>query len=206
MNYQLTPTSSISSMYLTSDSQLIYSPLPYIPSQATIEPFPTLPSYTTSTPVMVAPGVVVPSYTTIQPQLPLSPELDLDNDSDTRNKISDYFYYKTVDKWLFDSMAKILGYLKISGNSVDFIDSLSKYDPSSVDKDTQETVEKKIKFIENNILDKIDVFNILNKFTRETNTKWVHLIKKNEMFIKDLIKRFLKKKMEKSVEGKLRSK
>ena len=201
-----TPTSSVTSIYLTSDSQLLYSPSPYIPSDATISPFiPSLPAVTTTLPTILG-NTIVPSYTTIQPQFPLVPELDLDNDPKSKSIITDYFYFKTLDKWLYNDMLKILAYLKVSGGNVDFIDKLSDYNPKSTDKDTQESVEKKIKFIEKNrILTRDDIYNVLREFTRETNTKWAELVNKQSHYIKDMIRRKLKHKMEKMIGGKLKN-
>ena len=205
MPIRLSPTSSLTSnIYLTSDSPYLYSPSPYIPSQATVELYPSLPSYTTDTPTWIAPGVVVPGYTTIQPRFPLVPELDLDNDESAKNKIAEYFYYKTLDKWLFDDMLKVLNYLKVSGNSVDVIDKISDYDKNSTNRDTQESIEKKIKFIEQNILNRNTMYDILRRYTRETSTKWAELVNKHEVYVKDIIKKSLRRKLEKIIEGKMR--
>ena len=204
MSIRFSPTSSLTSIYLTSDSPMLYSPSPYIPSHATVELYPSLPSITTTAPTWIAPGVVVPSFTTIQPQFPLDPRLDIDNDEKSKNIIAEYFYFKTIDKWLYDDMIKLLGYLKGTGSNIDIVDKLEDYNPKKTDSDTQENVENKIKFIEKNVLIKGDIYNILREYTRETNTKWADLVNKNSEFVKDIIKRKLKQKFEKMIGGKHR--
>lgn len=201
-----TPTSSLTSLYLTSDSPVLFSPSPYIPSDATITPFmPSLKSFTTIAPTLIG-NTVVPTYTTIQPQFPLVPELDLDNDERARSIISEYFYFKILDKWLYNDMVRLLAYLKVSGNNVDFISKVTDYNPKSTDSDTQESIEKKIKFIETNkIFTKDDIYNILKEFTRETNTKWADLVNKQGSNVKDIIRRKLKHKMEKNINSKLKN-
>ena len=197
MSIRYTPTSSVTSIYLTTDSPLLYSPSPFIPSEATVELLPSLPAVTTTGPTLLNTGMIVPGYTTIQPQFPLMPNLDLDNDEKSKNIITEYFYFKVLDKWLYDEMLDILAFLKVSGNNIDLIDKMSEYNSKSTDKDTQESVEKKIKFIEKNgLITKNDIYNILREYTRETDTKWANLVNKHEKNVKHIIGRKLKHKME----------
>jgi hypothetical protein len=196
----MSPVVTPTQIYLTSDTPYNYPPLPYIPSQATIEPYPSLPSITTSTPMMVAPGVVLPQYTVIQPSFPLAPSLDLDNDEESKKKIAQYFLFKLCDKWLYGSMLKLLSYLKVHGNNVDVIDNLK--DLNFTSNDTQESIEKKINFIENNIFSQGDMYLLLKEFTRETNSKWADLIKNYSSFVKDKVKKVLKRKLIHIIENK----
>jgi hypothetical protein len=175
----------------------LYSP--YFPSNATIEPYPSLPSFTTTVPITIAPGVVIPSTTTITPQLPLSPNLDLDNDYETRKKVADYFYYLTIDKWLYKDLSSLLNYLAVSGDKVSIIKK-SEFSKSNTDKDTNQTAERKIRFIETYVLSKGDVYNILLDFTKENGIKWASLIKTYADDVKYVIKKKIKKRLSKKMD------
>jgi hypothetical protein len=169
----LSPTN----IYLSSDS-----PGPFIPS------------------LTLAPPIIV-TRTTYKPIVPLPPWLDLNQDSNVHNQMAKYFYFKVIDKWLFDDLLDLLSYLRVSDKGVDVIHNLRDHKSSSVDKDTQETVEKKIKFIEKNIFDVENMHKLLKKFVAETNTNWYDLVKQ-EYFIKDLVRKYLKKKLIRIIESK----
>lgn len=132
---------------------------------------------------------------------PLPSYLDMNQNPEVRHKTVMYFYYKTLDKWLFkeDGMVDILNYLKIKGDKVDVLDKMADYKDSNIVKDTQGDVEKKIKFIENNIFSKNDMEKILYSYIQETGANWYDL-EKHSFYIKQAIRGFLKKKLKKLVE------
>jgi hypothetical protein len=189
-NYVVSATTPQSLVYPS-----YYSPLPYIPSNATIEPYPSLPSYTTMASVAIAPGISIPTITTITPRLPLAPELDLDNDEETREKVSKYFYYLTLDKWLYGSFAKLLRYLRVDKNQV----SISKTESSSGKQDTNEEAALKIKFMEEYVFKVDDIRKLLRTYVKEHNKKWVYIIKYCKSDIKHIIYNFLKERLSRRV-------
>lgn len=139
--------------------------------------------------------------------LTLPTYLDMNVNPDTWQMMSKYYYYKTLDDWLWeDSEVKdVLNYIKVSDKSVDVLNSMSDYKESNSSKDTQSIHEMKVNFIEKHVLDVENVVKLLKKFIRETNIKWVDL-GKNSYFVKDLIKRYLKQKIQYMIENKLSKK
>jgi hypothetical protein len=195
----LSPLSPFSQkMYLTDTPQL-----PYIPSNATVN-IPVYPPgvYPGVPQVMIAPGVGTPGVAVIRPNLPLDPRLDLNLDEDTKQEITEYFYYKTLDKWLFGDFLKLLGYLKITANGqVDLIDRLSEFKDDGVKKETQQSVESKINFIEKHVIGPKDIHRILRKYVEITGAGWYQLTTSaHAPHIKDMIKKYLKNKLQLAIE------
>lgn len=122
----------------------------------------------------------------------------IDNDPNVRNKILAYFYDLVRDKWLLDDINDILNYFKHDHGEVKMISSLSEYSKSNIAKDTNEIAEKKVKYITKTLLDRYVMTDILTKFTKNTHTKWVNLIK-NEYFVMKFTKEYLVKKIMKSL-------
>ena len=179
-------------------SILYYTPTTIVTSES---PLPIIPTKLPSLPL------ITPIITTINPlvNFPLHPSLDLNRDKDFQNKVTKYFYYKTLDKWLKKEkdMLEILKFLKIVNGEVKLISNMNEYNQKA-NSDKQDDVEKKVKFIEDNILSKDDVNNILRKYVKETTTNWYDLQEKATYFIKEIIKKFLKHKLKDAIEGKTR--
>lgn len=168
---------------------------------ASDSPVPLIPS------VLVQPSLPLVTTVTTQPVVafPLHPSLDLNKSSELHKKVTSYFYYKTLDKWLRKEkdMLGILNYLKVTDRGVDVLDNMNEYKETNIDKDTQDTINKKIDYIEKNILDKTDIYMILKEYVKETHTNWFDL-EKNSYFIKELIRKFLKRKLQTMIERKSR--
>ncbi|AYV81958.1 MAG: hypothetical protein Harvfovirus86_3 [Harvfovirus sp.] len=133
--------------------------------------------------------------TVIFPQgsLPLPPYLDLNKDERTFKIQSKYFMFKTLDKWIYDDMLDLLNYFVVdSTGKVRLISNLAELKTGTVVKDTVDDIEKKIEFIENNILTEGTMYKILKKFVKGTGINWVDL-HKNEGFVKEGVKDQLKK-------------
>lgn len=101
----------------------------------------------------------------------LSTYYDLNTDPKIHNKVAKYFYYKILDKWLLGSLKDLLGYVTIKGGKARLTRKKSS-------KDSQKVIEKKIKFLEDNVFTFRDVLNILRRVVDEDNVKWVDLYKK----------------------------
>lgn len=174
-------SSTVSPLYSTdSFSQVLYptvvSSSPFTPVWSTPE-YPDVvitPNIRPISPFHALPGVTVtaPSnminkITNSYLQLPLDPTLNLNEDINVQNQVTKYFYYKTLDAWLHD----------------DFTDVLDKVKS-----------KEKIKYIEENVFSKHDMKQILKQFRKETDTNWYDM-QKNKMFIKDIVHKFLLKKV-----------
>lgn len=172
------PIPNFSPIILTSDS-----PVPFIPSLLTVPAIPTVPIITTTNPLV---------------SFPIHPSLDLNRDPNLHQMMTKYFYYKTLDKWLKKEkdMLELLNYLKVTDKGIEVVEP----EKNNSQYDNQLVVDKKVDFIENNVLSKDDIYNILKKYVRETNTNWYDLEEKATYFIKEIIKKFIKKKFESALQ------
>lgn len=161
------------------------SPVPLIPSLMSIPSFSSLPT--------------IPMISTINPLIsfPLHPSLDLNRDSKLHNMMTKYFYYKTLDKWLKkeNDMLELLNYLKVTDKGIDVINKVEEYNSNTPSGENQQNIDKKIEFIEKNVLSKEDIYRILKKYVRETSTNWYDLEEKGTYFIKEIIKKLIKSKL-----------
>ncbi len=179
-----------SPVILTSDSPVPLIPSTFIPS--------TIPTFTTLPPL--------PLITSLNPLIsfPLHPSLDLNRDRKLHKKMTDYFYYKTLDKWLKKEkdMLDLLNYLKVDekGN-VKLIGNINDYKSTNIDTDNQLTTNKKVEYIEKYILNKDDIYYLLKKYIKETNTNWYDL-ENAAYFIKEMIRKLIKKKIVDNIENK----
>ena len=155
---------------------------------------------------LVSPNIYVSTISPLSPfNLPLTVNLDyskplvsvydtIDNQPNVRKTMLNYYYDFIRDKWLLDELNDILNYFTYKDGKVELIKNLADYSPNNIAKDSDETAEKKVKFIEKNIFTKYDLLELLDKFTRETNTKWVNL-PKNEFFLRQATKEYILKKI-----------
>ena len=117
---------------------------------------------------------------------------------EVHKRLTKYFYYRLLDKWLFEDITDVLNYLVVKGDKVSVINSLSEYKPSNIKKDTDDTVKMKSDFIQNNVFSKRDMLNFLTKFVYKTETNWVDL-PKNEAWLYEILERDLIKKIKKMI-------
>ena len=168
-------------LVITSDTPDNYIPsimsLPQLPLVQPVYPF-----VTSSNPIV--------SY-------PIHPSLDLNNDKELQKKVTKYYYYKTLDKWLKKQtdMLDILNYFRIVNGNVELIGNIKDYNSKNIEKDTQQDIDKKVDYIEKNILTREAIYDIVKKYVRETSTNWYDLYDKSTFFIKELIKRYLHAKI-----------
>lgn len=155
-------------------------------------PFPLIPSITLN-PILT---LNVPSHTII----PLHPSLNLNNDPRVHQQVSKYFLYKTLDDWLYDDLLDLLNYLIIEGKNIRLLKNLDEYKSDRVDSDTLKTIELKADWIHRHILTIDKVKHLLKKYVEETNTNWYDLYK-NNYFVKDAIKQYIKRKLRQSIKN-----
>jgi hypothetical protein len=126
---------------------------------------------------------------------------NIDNDPKIIKRVVRYFYYKTLDKWLYKSMIDILGYLITTKKGIKVIVSTKKYKKQSM-KNEKEII-KKIKFIENELFDEKSMRLILKRFLRnnefrfgQSKLTWSKLLK-----LQKSVKRSIYKQLEKHMES-----
>jgi hypothetical protein len=118
-----------------------------------------------------------------------------------KSQIVKMYYYKLLDKWLYDKDdgKKVLNLLKVSGDKVNVIENIN--DRANIKEDTQEIVDKKVDFIEKNIVTQRDIYHILEKFVNETHISWCRLIKVDDL-VKSSIIHSIKNKIKKLIHKK----
>jgi hypothetical protein len=136
--------------------------------------------------VPVGTSYVIPSITT--------PYLDLNLDERVHKRFTKYFYYKILDDWLFDDLVDSLAYLKYNTGTkkVSFTENGEK----DTSRETQESVEAKIKFIEDGVMTRNDVYKILKRLVSESKINWYDLPKIHSA-VKDVVRMWLKKNLRK---------
>ena len=131
-------------------------------------------------------------YTYTNPSI-VVPYPNLNKDPEIINRLTKYFYYKTLDKWLYEELDGLLRYLKVSNGKVNEIKNESDKDKENI---SQEEADKKVKFIEDEILSKDDMYDILMKIQQETDIELIKM-SKQEFIIQGYVKKFLKREFQK---------
>jgi len=148
--------------------------------------------------------VLAISSTTTNPNVkslmtfPLLPAYDLNKDAEVHDIVTSSIYRQTFDSWMYNDEAKeILEYIKVSDGNVKLISAKKEKDKNF----DSSVVEKKIRFLKDYILSRSRVKKILTEFVEGTNTNWYD-IEKNTYFVKDLVLKYMKKKIKAIVEKK----
>lgn len=118
-----------------------------------------------------------------------------------REKITKYYYKKTLDKWLFrKEKSKFLNkYLKVVDGKVKLITDIQH--PDDYVNNNQETVDKKVNYIEEKFFTLADMYTILQHFVKGTHVSWCDLPKQS-YFIKESIEKSLENKFVRLITGK----
>lgn len=143
---------------------------------------------------------LTPIGPTIESDYPLSPVRSyhddtyydtLDDDHDTKMKISKFFYEKMFNKWLLNDYKKLLHLFKVSGKSIKKVKSKKDFKKNKL---SHSDKEKVIKFILNNVYDKYDLKRSIKKFSKKSRLRLVDLVDHKER-VKVQIYRDLKQKI-----------
>lgn len=145
--------------------------------------------YVPSVQVMTSTNPLVSQYV-------LGDTCDLDN---IKEDMSKYFHYKLLDKWLYeDKKSKaLLKYLTVTDGHVKLIRKIDKVD--DVAKNSQDVIDKKVKYIEDNVLSRDEVLLILKRFVESTRISWCSL-QKNGFLVREAICKTLKNKLKRLIE------
>jgi len=211
MSITLSPVSSVYSP-VSSVYSPVYSPVssiysastdsfPYIPTSLPITPNQDV-VITSDYPLMFNKNrdnlTVAPAYPYMYPYTYTNPAVvipyeNLNKNPDVINRLTKYFYYKTLDKWLYDELDGLLRYLKMSNGKIHVIKSENDRDKENI---SQEEADKKVKFIEDEIFSKDDMYDILMKIQQETDIELIKM-SKQEFIIQGYVKKFLKREFQK---------
>ena len=121
------------------------------------------------------------------------PYENLNKNPDVVNRLTKYFYYKTLDKWLYEELSGLQRYLKMSNGKINVIKNESDKDKENI---SQEEADKKVKFIEDELFSKDDMYDILMKIQQETDIELIKM-SKQEFIVQGYVKKFLKREFQK---------
>lgn len=175
------PTSSTLSFdsYIVTDKSLATYSFPLLNNKVLVYDDSPIPLVKTHLPYVM---------TTVLPQ-----SLDLNQDRRVHERYTKFYYYKVLDDWLYDDMNDLLMYLKYDKNTK----AVSKAgNDRSGERDSQEAVDAKIKFIEDTMFKKSDMYYILTKLVEESKINWYDL-PKVESAVRDVSRNWLKKQLKK---------
>ncbi len=126
---------------------------------------------------------------------PLLPQYNLNYDPDVHENVTSTVYRKVFESWIYKSdYEDLFKYIKIVNGEAKL--TTGKDGDKSND---SASLEKKIRFIKDHILSRSRVKKILEDFVSGTKTNWYD-IEKNSYFVKDLIYRYMKKKLKTLIE------
>jgi len=118
-----------------------------------------------------------------------------------KEKVCKIFYYKLLDKWLYDidDSGYILGYLKIVDGKASLIKNIEHKDDYK--STSQSDTDKKVSYIEDNVFKLDDVAEVLKKFVAGTRISWCKL-PKSSSFVRESIEKSLVNKLKKLISDK----
>lgn len=125
---------------------------------------------------------------------------ELNNDRRVQKTITKHFYYKILDKWLYNELLPLLAFLKINKTSggIDIIGSMDEFDIQSLAKDTDAEIEAKVRFMEENIITKKLVKHVLESVCKDNHIKWYEL-KKYEKHVRKVFYNYIYDKLKKVI-------
>ena len=108
--------------------------------------------------------------------------------------------YKALDKWLYDDFSHVLKYLIVEKNGVvRVVKNEQEKENNKISSNSVDDLEAKSDYIGDKILTESSVREILIRIMRETRLKWYEL-PHHDQLLKDVIKKYLKKKLRKYLE------
>jgi hypothetical protein len=172
--------------YLLDSPYLVSSPVVTVDSV-------TSPMVVTET---IVDSITSPYLTSVVLDQPMGIYTNLNADPQVRSRMAKNLYYKLLDKWLYDDLSDALNYFKVKDGKVKPISSMKEYSSKTVEKDSIDTIEKKIDYIEANVFSSSDMRRLLTEYVTETGTNWYDLLK-HTTYIKKITKNTLLKKIKK---------
>ena len=176
----------------------VFSPYGVVSPYAVHTPIPAMVNPTTNPIPSVHSQPFVPSVDLTYSRHLLSMVENLNADPQIHKQLTKYFYYKVLDKWIYDDLLSLLSMLTINDDTVSLVKKLDDVKTNTVLKNSQEEIDKKIDFLEDNILTKEMVQKILYKFVSDTNINWYDLTK-YEGAVREVIGKTLKSKMRRMI-------
>lgn len=175
MAYAYSPYSLVSTVTVTSDEPIIFSPSRQLPDV----PF-------------------FPAYDFSNDRGMISYYENLNKNKKVQAKFVKYYYYKTLDKWLYEDLKVVLGYFVVSNGNVDLVAKRNDYDEDKALAMKDDDVDKIVEYIEHSVLSKQEMARLLNKFTSETNINYWD-IRKHERYFRKMVGQYIERKLRKEI-------
>ncbi len=177
---------------------ILLSPL----SKVKVTPYSTTITTETIAPMspLWSPTVIVPkSISTIVPLYQLEVDTGLNENPFAQQQMLDYIMAKVYNKWIYSKdMCYLLKYLKIVNGKVTYLSSPDEFKNNKICDDTEENVELKIDFIQENILTKADLKKLLKRLIDELGYKWYEFPQKEET-IAESVEKYIKGKLKENI-------
>ena len=141
-----------------------------------------------------------------KPSFILKPTFVVDIDSGLNDSyvvqkdVTLYFMNITLEKWIFGSLSSVLEFLVSKNGKIQLVKNMKERDSNNIDKDSTSVLEAKADWLKDHILSESKTRAILVKIMRELGLKWFELPHR-ESLVKDVLKRYLKNKLKRMVEG-----
>lgn len=123
---------------------------------------------------------------------------DLNKDKSVQKTFAKYYYYKILDKWIYKELLPLLAFVDTNSGKSQLIKSLENFDVQKLANDSNEDIEKKIKYMEEKIISKDIVRHVLKKICNENQINWYDL-NKYEKKIKKVFYNYLLDKLKTAI-------
>ena len=200
ISYPLSPTfRTYTTTISPNQPSLSLSPTSYNIKTTMSPPYTTTlsPNFSTSI-VGITPTNV--SLLAVKPTVYVDIDTGLNDSYVVQKDVTKYFMFKTLDKWIFTEFPSVLKYLVYKDGKVTLIKNIKNKDTNDVSKDSEKALEAKADYIENKILSESKTRAILIRIMKELGLKWFELPYR-ENLVKEVMERYLKKKLKKMVMG-----
>lgn len=124
---------------------------------------------------------------------------DLNKDKDVVKTITKYYYYKILDKWLYDDFLPILAFVKMENGKPKLISSMAEFRIADLAREPENVIESKIDYLSEIFITKDMVRHVLKKFINKYNTRYSAL-NRQEHELKKYFFKYMKDKLEEAVE------
>lgn len=122
----------------------------------------------------------------------------LNVNKNVQKTISKYFYYKLVDEWLYKKLFPLLAFVEIINDKPQLIKSMNKYSVENLVTELDKAIKIRANYLEQNIITKKIVKQILKKIVKNMCINWYDLYK-HENTISKIFLKYFEKLLEKSI-------
>ncbi len=124
---------------------------------------------------------------------------DLNKDKEVVKTITKYYYYKILDKWLYDEFLPILAFVKMENDKPKLISSMAEFRIGDLARESENVLESKIDYLSEIFITRDMVRHVLKKFINKHNTRYSAL-NRQEHELKKYFFKYMKDKLEEAVE------